>query len=82
MTELKLWLLTQDIETGYDTYDSCVVVAADEEQARHITPDVSWERSRFHSWAHEPSQVSAKLIGTALDDQEAGTIILSSFNAG
>lgn len=82
MTDLKLWLLTQDIETDYDTYDSCVVVASNEEEAKHITPDLSWERTRFHSWAHEPSQVKAKQIGIALDDQEAGSIILASFNAG
>lgn len=34
----KLWLISQDEKTGYDIYDSAVVVADTEEEARFIDP--------------------------------------------
>jgi len=36
---MKLWLLSQDKNNDYDTYDSCVVVAENEEDAKSIHPD-------------------------------------------
>jgi hypothetical protein len=43
---MKLWLISQDVNTGYDTYDSAVVAAETEEQARLIHPsqyaDAGW----------------------------------------
>lgn len=36
---MKLYLLTQDVNNGYDTYDSCVVIADNEDTARKITPE-------------------------------------------
>lgn len=33
---MNLYLLKQEINTGYDTYDSCVVAAESEEDARVI----------------------------------------------
>jgi hypothetical protein len=35
---LKLWLISQSANDGYDTYDSAVVVAADAEEARRVHP--------------------------------------------
>jgi hypothetical protein len=35
---MRLYLLTQNENTGYDTYDSCVVAAKDEDQARGMFP--------------------------------------------
>ncbi len=35
---LYLWRISQEAVTGYDTYDSAVVVAATEDQARRIYP--------------------------------------------
>jgi hypothetical protein len=35
---LKLYLLTQDESNGYDTFDSCVVAAYNEEDAKRIHP--------------------------------------------
>lgn len=32
---MKIFLLTQSEDTGYDSYDSAVVIAEDEEQAKH-----------------------------------------------
>ena len=36
---MKLWLISQDVNSGYDTYDSAVVAAETEEEARGIYPD-------------------------------------------
>ncbi|ADV46459.1 hypothetical protein [Nitratifractor salsuginis] len=36
---MNIYLLSQDENTGYDTYDSMVVYAEDEDQARKISPD-------------------------------------------
>jgi len=77
----KLWLLTQDIETGYDTYDSCVVCADTADEARMVTPD-SWDRTSLHSWAHTPAQVRVEYIGDATAGIEKDSVVLSSFNAG
>ena len=35
---MKLWKIYQDVNTGYDTYDSAVVVAATIEEACAIHP--------------------------------------------
>lgn len=35
---MKLWLITQNSNDGYDTYDSAVVVAETEEYAKKIHP--------------------------------------------
>ena len=35
---MKLYLISQDEVTGYDTYDSAVVAAVDENDARLINP--------------------------------------------
>lgn len=40
----KLYLLTQTVNNGYDTHDSCVVCAENEEEARRISP------SQFDMW--------------------------------
>ena len=36
---MKIYLLSQDIVTGYDTYDSAVVIAENEDEARKIHPN-------------------------------------------
>lgn len=84
---MKLWLISQDVNGGYDTFDSVVVAAEDEEAARLIHPSrKEWpkkpERVIGKDWADYPHQVQVECIGEAADDIEAGTIILSSYNAG
>lgn len=79
---LYLYLLTQDENTGWGTYDSCVVCAHNEEEARSIHPDGAWILGMFvnRKWATEPENVKVELIGEA-KGQMVG-VILSSFNAG
>lgn len=81
---MNLYLLTQDENTGYDTFDSCIVAAETEEDARNISP--SWngkfkEGATYYDWASSPENVRAKLIGIATDGTHSG-VILASFNAG
>lgn len=80
---MKLWLISQDVNNGYDTYDSAVVAAETEEDARQIRPDEkTWpKRERFCVWAATPNQVQVELIGQATEGTKAG-LILASFNAG
>jgi hypothetical protein len=85
MTILNIYLLTQDEVDGYDTYDSVVVIAANEEDARNTLPDTyaDWLKplSYISSWATSPENVKATLIGQALPDASPG-VVLASFNAG
>ncbi len=83
---MNLYLLTQEENSGYDSYDSMVVAAETEDRARLIHPDTwsdnPWGRTQFlFDWALSPDQVSVTLIGTAVEGTKAG-VILSSFNAG
>jgi hypothetical protein len=79
---MKLYLLSQTKNNDYDTYDSCIVCALDEESARLIRPDSrNWEDNYSYSWVIDPEHVKVKYIGEADSTIDVG-IILSSFNAG
>lgn len=90
-----LWRLSQDVNSGYDTYDSCVVTAVDEESAKRIHPSTYAARYDEQSrtwlyrggdtfdnsdWATHPDQVLAVRIGVSTD--RPGRVLCSSFNAG
>lgn len=77
---MYLYLLSQDENDGYDTYDAMVVAAESEYAAIRIHPDNDWGR-KHDTWCKNHSQVKVKLIGIAKDGQEEG-VILGSFNAG
>lgn len=78
---MNLYILSQGDNTGYDAYDSCVVAAENEDEARVITPDgYPWEE-QHDAWAHSPASVKVELIGTATEGTEQG-VIIASFNAG
>jgi hypothetical protein len=79
---MKLWIISQTVNRGYDTYDSAVVAAETEEEARNIIPGSdSWEDARrYGGWASKPSEVDVEYLGVT--DRDISGIILSSFNAG
>ncbi len=63
---MKLWKLSQDWSGNYDTYDSCVVAAETEEEARAMHPDGEGQadetgkfrnQGRWADWAHNVQQV-------------------------
>lgn len=80
---MKLWLLTQNTNNGWDTHDGCVVAAKTEADARKILPDehMEWGTNSMHSWVDTPEEVTVQLLGNAVKGTEAG-LILGSFNAG
>lgn len=78
---LKLWLISQDDNTGYDTYDSAVVAAYTEDEARQINPEGEWNRV-WSSWCKTPEQVTVEYLGIATTMCMKPGIVLSSFNAG
>lgn len=79
---MKLWLLSQVENRGYDTYDSCVVAAETEEEAKNTTPDGFPFYSRYGGdWASKPKNVRCEYLGEARPGHPAG-VICASFNAG
>lgn len=77
MKTLFLYLVEQDHNTDYDTYDSAVVVASSAKEAREITI------GNKDTWA-APEHVKAERVGkmTQLQNYVGGEIICASFNAG
>ena len=85
--QMKLFLIEQDQNCDYDTYDSAVVAALDEESARVTNPsngslmkNKDWNR-KYSSWCNGPEYVTVRYLGEAIDGVEPG-IVCSSFNAG
>lgn len=81
---MKLWLISQEEDDGYDTYDSAVVAAATAEEASKMHP--SGDNSRFgkkwSAWCMKPESVTVKYLGEADASIKKPTVILASFNAG
>lgn len=83
---MNLYLISQDVNYGFDTYDSAVVVARDEEEARNMLPyagragspeeDDKWYGGTWTT----PNNVDVRQIGHALAGETG--VICASFNAG
>jgi hypothetical protein len=80
---MKLFLLAQDSNNDYDTYDSCIVAAETKEDAITISPDEynAIGGGRYTSWAFNYDSISCEEIGVANDNVKRG-VVLASFNAG
>ena len=83
----KIFLVSQNQNDGYDTYDSFVIVCNNEDEARNTNPEGAvWDGKTdvfyFNRsvWV-EPSEVNVSLIGMT-DLYNENTIICSSFNSG
>lgn len=76
---MNIYLLEQNDRTGWDTYDSCVVNAYTEENARKIRPA---SHTDYSSWPLDTTNVKVTLIGKALKTINKEGVVLSSFNAG
>ena len=81
--DMNIYLLKQDIVDGYETFDSAVVVAESEDDARTIHPRSNGWVFRYGDWVEfkDIDKIKVTLIGVADPDQERG-VILASFNAG
>jgi hypothetical protein len=86
---MKLYLISQTDNIGYDTHDSAVVAARDPTQAAQIHPygegyewnGNSWGGKTDYTWARKPASVTVEIIGTAKPGTKPG-VIIASFNAG
>ena len=81
---MNIYLLSQNVNNGHDTYSSCVVIASCEQVAERIRPDGSnWSQTQrgSSSWAYSRDDVKVELIGTALP-QSLEHVVCASFHAG
>jgi hypothetical protein len=90
---MKIFKIYQNINTGYDTYDSAVVVANSAVEAQKIHPcDTSSDFNmydnwnQYDNWAPRPGLVKVmylgEVVGEADSDIYPGAVICASFNAG
>jgi len=84
---MKIYKISQRQNNDYDTYDSAVVIAENEDQARNINPDKDndlfikdWSNMCW-TWCNGPKHVTVEYIGEAKEGSEVG-IVCASFNAG
>lgn len=80
---LKVYLLSQGVVRNWNTYDSCVVIAASKGDARRIHPsgEDNWDSSTWVSLS-QVGKVKVTEIGIANGKQVAGTVVCSSLIAG
>jgi hypothetical protein len=87
---MKLYLICQNENDDYDSYDSAVVCAPSEDVARTLDPrrsdgqayDFSKKYCRgFSHWCSSPDKVAVQLIGDAAPGMSLG-VVCASFNAG
>lgn len=79
---MNLYKISQNINEGYDTFDSAVVAAPSAEEAKQIHPVTFWdEGANFYStdglWANSPDEVHCELIGRATAGIKKGVIVAS-----
>lgn len=77
---LNLYLIALD-DYSYDEYDSFVIAAKDEPEARKIAIEKSADGAYVETWTKVWNKAKIELIGKAIRGTEKG-IILESFNAG
>ena len=95
---MNIYLLEQNRRTGYDTYDSAVVVAESPELAVRLHPngmliwDIDDERAGWRwddnrmAWPRsdwpDPSEVTVQLLGRATLESTKRRVICASCNTG
>lgn len=84
---LKLYRLSQEVNNGYDSYRSLVVVAESADKAEYISPgyypNEPWDGTQDEDecWC-SVEDVKVQYLGEADQHMKAGQVICSSFNAG
>ena len=82
---MKLFKIWQTVNNDYDTYDSAVVIATDEDDARKINPGnidgfVPVKPADYDSWCGI-GDVKVEYLGEAKEGAKR-SIVCASFNAG
>lgn len=80
---MNIYKVTQNVNSGYDTYDGFIICAKDEEAARNTNPTglTGWYSEAWVPEETVQQNVKVELIGIASKGTPEG-IVLSSFNAG
>lgn len=80
---MNLYLIESRIDLGWDAYDSAVVVAASEEEAKATHPggNNAYWNDTYCDWLSSPESVKCTLLGTAVEGSIPG-VVCASFNAG
>ena len=84
---MKLWRISQNVNNGWDTYDSAVVAAESEEEARHTYPsnsddnDKTWNGSKW-LWHFDDGQVLNYSSGDWTSPDNVSVEFLSDGYAG
>jgi len=81
---MKLWLISQNVNTSYDTYDSAVVAAETEEEAKTMHPQHLFKQySCNQGWDNDTwcniKHVKVEYLGET--DKQKG-VIIASYHAG
>lgn len=80
---MNIYKISQSENNRWDTYDSAVVIANNEEEARNTHPDQEdgkFGAYSFNTWASSPDKVRVEFIGVT--DIEEPQVVVASFNAG
>ena len=88
---MKIFKISQYENRDYDTYDSAVVYAENEDEARNMSPSSGnlmtgkeWELEchyHYNRWAGSPESIKVEYLAEAKEGSKQG-VILASFNAG
>lgn len=87
---MKLFHISQEANQKYDSYDSAVVAAPDEETARKMRPSdglIYPNHNKYsndwggYSWCKSPDDVIVHYLGEATNGIGQG-VVCASFNAG
>lgn len=81
---MKLYLISQDENRDYDTYDSAVVAAPTRRVAQSMNPNKYAVKGDLkdmdNCWTSDPRNVSVRYLGKAASSVRQG-VICASFNA-
>jgi len=84
---MKIYLISQEENNSYDTYDSAVVIAPDESYAIDMDPSsgdkIDWlkeAKRSWTSWATNRDSVSVTYLGESAKDEIM--VVCASYNAG
>ena len=80
---MNIYLIRQEKVTGYETYDSAVVIAESEEAAASMHPEGKiLPRVCNHTWVNSPEEVEVTFLGVAAETHNGQEVVCASFNAG
>lgn len=75
--QMNIYKISQTINNGYDTFDSVIVAAVDQNEARKMRLC-----EKFSSSWSDPEYVTVEYIGLGAIQYRKPEIVLASFNAG